>query len=82
MITLKLKHWRTVGVAATALGLAACGGEGGERALMSAKAAKAKLASFRRSAKTAARPRLSMPLVKLAKRRSANEAESTARPVR
>ncbi|MCA8884992.1 MAG: hypothetical protein KDA35_00125 [Hyphomonadaceae bacterium] len=29
MITLKLKHWRTVGVAATALGLAACG-EGGE----------------------------------------------------
>lgn len=30
MITLKLKHWRTVGVAATALGLAACGGEGGE----------------------------------------------------
>lgn len=30
MISLKLKHWRTVGVAATALGLAACGGEGGE----------------------------------------------------
>ncbi|MCX7356993.1 MAG: hypothetical protein NT015_02410 [Alphaproteobacteria bacterium] len=38
MITLKLRHWRTVGVAATTLGLAACGGgetgadtgEGGE----------------------------------------------------
>lgn len=32
MITLKLKHWRTIGVAATALGLAACseGGEGAE----------------------------------------------------
>jgi len=29
MITLKLKHWRTMGVAATTLGLAACGGEGG-----------------------------------------------------
>ncbi len=29
MITLKLKHWRTVGVAATTLGLAACG-SGGE----------------------------------------------------
>lgn len=30
MITLKLKHWRTLGVAATTLGLAACGGGGGE----------------------------------------------------
>ena len=30
MITLTLKHWRTIGVAATTLGLAACGGEGGE----------------------------------------------------
>ena len=38
MITLKLKHWRTMGIAATTLGLAACGsgetgadaGEGGE----------------------------------------------------
>lgn len=30
MIVVKLKSWRTVGVAATALGLAACGGEGGE----------------------------------------------------
>ncbi len=29
MIKLKLKHWRTLGVAATTLGLAACGGEGG-----------------------------------------------------
>ncbi|MGE0529678.1 MAG: hypothetical protein AB7G40_17890 [Hyphomonadaceae bacterium] len=30
MITLKLKHWRTLGVAATTLGLAACGEGGGE----------------------------------------------------
>jgi hypothetical protein len=30
MITWKLKSWRTAGVAATALGLAACGGEAGE----------------------------------------------------
>lgn len=30
MITWKLKHWRTLGVAATTLGLAACGGGGGE----------------------------------------------------
>lgn len=30
MITLTLKRWRTVGVAATTLGLAACGGSGGE----------------------------------------------------
>lgn len=29
MITLKLKHWRTMGIAATTMGLAACGGEGG-----------------------------------------------------
>ena len=29
MITLKLKYWRTMGVAATTLGLAACGGETG-----------------------------------------------------
>lgn len=30
MITLKLKHWRTLGIAATTMGLAACGsGEGG-----------------------------------------------------
>lgn len=28
MITVKLKHWRTIGVAATTLGLVACGGEG------------------------------------------------------
>ena len=30
MITLKLKHWRAVGVAASALGLTGCGGESGE----------------------------------------------------
>lgn len=30
MITWKLKSWRTAGVAAAALGVAACGGEGGE----------------------------------------------------
>jgi hypothetical protein len=30
MITLTLKHWRTLGVAATTLGLAACGEGGGE----------------------------------------------------
>jgi hypothetical protein len=30
MITLKLKHWRTLGVAATTLGLVACGESGGE----------------------------------------------------
>jgi hypothetical protein len=30
MITRKLKHWRTLGVAATTLGLAACGEGGGE----------------------------------------------------
>ena len=29
MITLKLKHWRTLGIAATTIGLAACGSEGG-----------------------------------------------------
>lgn len=32
MITLRLKRWRTLGVAATTLGLAACGGEGGGEA--------------------------------------------------
>jgi hypothetical protein len=30
MITVRLKHWRTLGVAATTLGLAACGEGGGE----------------------------------------------------
>lgn len=30
MITLRLKHWRTLGVAATTLGLVACGESGGE----------------------------------------------------
>ncbi|MBL8545888.1 MAG: hypothetical protein JNL81_05450 [Hyphomonadaceae bacterium] len=29
MITLKLKHWRTLGIAATTMGVAACGGERG-----------------------------------------------------